>query len=43
MDETGEFHVCETSELATTLENLTEDEDIPNIEDAEDWLVNSKN
>ena len=43
MDETGEFYVCETSELATTLENLTEDEDIPNIEDAEDWLVNSKN
>lgn len=41
MDETGEFHVVETSELATVLENLAEDEDIPEM--GEDWLVNSRN
>lgn len=43
MDETGEFHVTETSELATTLENLTDDEEIPSMEESEDWLVNSRN
>lgn len=43
MDENGEFHVNEVSELATTLENMTDDESIPEISDSDDWLMNSRN
>lgn len=43
MDEDGENHISEVSELATTLENMEEDEDIPEIENADDWLMSSRN
>lgn len=43
MDENGENHIVEVSELASTLENMEDNENIPEIEDSEDWLMNSKN
>lgn len=43
MDEDGENHINEVSELASTLENMDDDEDIPVVENAEDWLMNSRN
>lgn len=43
MDEEGENHVSAVSELASTLENMDDDEDIPEVENAEDWLVSSRN
>lgn len=41
-DEDGEFHIQEVSELASYLENKTS-EDIPVIDNADDWLINSRN
>lgn len=43
MDENGENHVVEVSELASTLENMEDDEDIPEIVESDDWLVSSRN
>ena len=43
MDEDGENHIVEVSELASTLENMEDDEDIPEIENSEDWLMSSRN
>lgn len=43
MDEEGENHVSAVSELASTLENMDDDEDIPEIGNSEDWLINSRN
>lgn len=43
MDEEGENHINEVSELASTLENMDDDEDIPEVENAEDWLMSSRN
>lgn len=43
MGEDGENHTSEVSELASTLENMDEEEDIPEIEGSDDWLVSSRN
>lgn len=43
MNEDGENHIVEVSELASTLENMEDDEDIPEIENSEDWLMSSRN
>lgn len=43
MDEDGENHINEVSELASTLENMDDEEDIPEVENAEDWLMSSRN
>lgn len=43
MDEEGENHIFEVSELASTLENMDEDDNIPEIENSDDWLMNSRN
>lgn len=42
-DENGENHISAVSELASTLENMEDDEDIPEIENADDWLMSSRN
>lgn len=41
-DEDGEIHIQEVSELASYLENKTSEE-IPVIDNADDWLMNSRN
>lgn len=43
MDENGESHVAETSELATILENMSDEEEIPDMGSSDDWLMNSRN
>lgn len=44
MGENGEISVNEVSELATTLENMSDDEEgIPEISDSDDWLMSSRN
>ena len=43
MDEDGNSHVMEVSELASTLENMEDDEGIPEIENSDDWLMSSRN
>ena len=43
MDEEGDNHISEVSELASTLENMEDDEDIPEMEGSEDWLMSSRN
>lgn len=43
MDENGENHIVEVSELASALENMTDSDDVPEIADSDDWLVNSRN
>lgn len=43
MDDNEENHVSVVSELASTLENMEDDEDIPDIENTDDWLMSSKN
>lgn len=43
MDEDGENHVVKVSELASILENMDDDADIPKIQNSEDWLMNSRN
>lgn len=43
MDEEGDNHISEVSELASTLENMDDEEDIPEVENAEDWLMSSRN
>lgn len=43
MDEDGENHVVKVSELASILENMDDDADIPEIQNSEDWLMNSRN
>lgn len=43
MDSEGDNHINEVSELASTLENMEEDENIPDIKDSEDWLMTSRN
>lgn len=43
MDEDGENHISEESPLATILENMSNEEDIPEIDNSEDWLMNSRN
>lgn len=43
MDEEGENHISVVSELASTLENMEDEEDIPEIGSAEDWLISSRN
>lgn len=43
MDEDGENHVVELSELASILENMDDDADIPEVQNSEDWLMNSRN
>ena len=41
-DEDGEIHIQEVSELASYLENKTEDSNIPEMS-SDDWLMNSRN
>lgn len=43
MDEDGENHVVKVSELASILENMEDDAEIPEIQNSEDWLMNSRN
>ena len=44
MGEDGEVHTTEVSELATILENMSDnEEDIPEIIDSDDWLMSSRN
>lgn len=43
MDEEGDNHISEVSELASTLENMEDDEDIPEMEGSENWLMSSRN
>ena len=43
MDEEGENHINEVSELASTLENMDDEDPIPEINNSDDWLVSSRN
>lgn len=43
MDEDGENHVQEVSELASTLENMKDEENLPEMDVSDDWLMNSRN
>lgn len=43
MDEEGINHVSEVSELASTLENMSDDEDIVEVANSEEWLMDSRN
>lgn len=43
MDEKGDNHIVETSELASILENMSDNDSVPSIDCSDDWLVNSRN
>lgn len=42
-DENGEGHIQEVSELASYLENMDNEEDIPEVSSSDDWLVSARN